>query len=110
MEISKTRTLKVNMGNWEHVEEFHRATVSTEDLLNAGIDTEAMSLNAVAKILEEFVDRKLDQWADTFIKRCASISACEDSFALAWPLASDQPAEPPAKAKTTTKKTIRRPA
>lgn len=107
MEVSKTRTLKVNMGNWEHTEEFFRCTVGTDDLIASGVDLEGTTLDMIYKLLSDFINDKLDAEVEAFIKKCSSITACEDSFALAWPPSTVQ--DQPAKAQTTAKKTLRRP-
>lgn len=107
MEITKTRTLKVNMGNWEHIEEFYRVTANTEDLRIAGLMPEdiQMSLDEQALMLMALCNKTLDAETEKFLEKCRVLTAMDDSFCLAETTPA-QPAEaPPAQAK----KRIRRP-
>lgn len=110
MEISKTRTIKINMGNYEHWEEFFRVTTNTDDLRVAGYAVDGASLEVQAKMIEDFADKKLDEQTLAFITRASKLTACQESAALDPDFATAFVHSPPtpAKATATAKKTTRR--
>lgn len=104
MDVSKTRTIKINMGNYEHWEEFFRVTVGTADLSLAGIDTEGMSLAMVDRALMDFANERLDTQTHDFIMRVSKLTACAESAALDPAFAKAFTTNQPAKATATAKK------